>query len=303
MERRDFLKGAAAAAVLAGVMKPLSAAEEKKAEKGDEKLIEVHGEDPAAMFDCAIAELGGMSAFVKPGQSVVIKPNIGWDREAETGADTNPDLVGRIVRRVKEAGASHIFVFDHTCDRDYLSCYKKSGIRAAVEKNGGQMIPGNRQADYRKTEIKGAVALKKAEIHKAILEADVVIDGPVLKHHGGAKMTAAMKNWMGIIWDRRYMHKNGLHQCIADLVLARKPDLCILDAYRVMLTGGPTGRARTSRSVLKKMLLASRDIVALDCAACKLLGASLADVRHIELGGALGIGKLEPSETVVKKLS
>ena len=59
-------------------------------------------------------ELGGIQRFVKKGQSVVVKPNIGWNREPETGANTNPELVNRIVAHCKEAGAKKVYVFDNS---------------------------------------------------------------------------------------------------------------------------------------------------------------------------------------------
>ena len=152
MLRRDFLKGVALTALTAGLLKriPLGAAV-KEGENCD--LAAVRGKSPGDMFDLAIAALGGMGAFVKKGQSVLVKPNIGWNSEPEKGADTNPELVGRIVKRALEAGASKVMVFDHTCDSDWVSCYKRSGIRDAVEQAGGVMITGNDKSAYREVEI------------------------------------------------------------------------------------------------------------------------------------------------------
>ena len=62
-----------------------------------------------------IASLGGMKQFVKPNQTVVIKPNIGWDSAPERAANTNPELVARIVEQCKRAGAKTVYVFDNTC--------------------------------------------------------------------------------------------------------------------------------------------------------------------------------------------
>ena len=96
-------------------------------------MVAIKGGEPAQMFDMGIKELGGMSRFVKKGQSVVIKPNIGWDKPPELGANTNPDLVRRVIEHCKEAGASKIYVFDTTCSPWEMS-YKSSGIAEAAEK-------------------------------------------------------------------------------------------------------------------------------------------------------------------------
>ncbi len=302
MLRRDFLKGVAFTALAAGLLKriPLGAAV-KKDEKCD--LAAVRGGSPGDMFDLAIAELGGMGAFVRKGQKVVVKPNIGWNSLPEEGADTNPELVGRIVKRALEAGAAKVIVFDHTCDADWVSCYKRSGIRDAVEKAGGVMVTGNDKSVYREVEIPGAKVMKKALVHPALLDADVVINVPVLKNHGGATMTCAMKNYMGVVWDRRWMHKNKLEQTIADSVLIRKPDLNVVDASLVMTHGGPTGRSARSRRVRMDSLLASRDILAIDTAAVKMLGVTMPPNRnYLEKAAELQLGERDLKKLKIKRI-
>ncbi len=301
MNRREFLKTAAVSAAALTVLSRLPgnsviAAEAPAAGKATGKgpdLVAVRGGEPAAMFQRAIAEYGGMATFVKPGQKVVVKPNIAWDQPPEMGANTNPELVAEIVRQCLAAGASEVDVFDHTCNA-WRSCYRNSGIEAAVEKAGGKVHTGDREADYREVERPEALRLKKAKIHRLILDADVFINVPVLKHHGGAKMTAAMKNFMGLVWDRGYMHKNDLPQCIADSVLYRKPDLNVVDAYRVMKNHGPRGVNPADVEVVKTLML-SRDIVAVDTAAARVIGFPLEQVPYLKMGERhrLGTMKLE----------
>jgi uncharacterized protein (DUF362 family) len=116
---------------------------------------------------------------------------------------------------------------------------------------------------YTEIDLPHGVALKKAKVHKAWLESDVIINLPILKHHGGARMTAAMKNLMGVIWDRRHYHRTDLHQCIADFTtIDKKPTLNIIDAYSVMMRNGPRG-VSTADLATKKMLLLSTDMVAI----------------------------------------
>ena len=301
MLRRDFLKGFFLTLFGAGVLSriPLGAAVRKE-ENAD--LVAVKGDSPAKMFDLAIAALGGMNAFVRKGQSVLVKPNIGWKTPPRDGADTNPELVGHIVKRALEAGASKVVVFDHTCDRDWSGCYALSGIREAVEKAGGVMVTGNDRSMYRKVKVAGAKRMTEPLVHPALLEADVVINVPVLKSHGGATMTCAMKNYMGVVWDRPWMHRNDLHQSIADSILIRKPDLNVVDASLVMTKGGPTGRSPKTRRVKMNSLLASRDIVAVDTAAMKMLGVKLNEEGHLAKGEALGLGTRDLSKLKIKRI-
>ena len=96
--------------------------------------------------------------------------------------------------------------------------YEGSGVKEAVEKAGGVMVDGGNEGQYVQTENPKAKKFTSAKVHKAVLEADVYITCPPLKHHSGSEMTACMKNVMGTVWDRGAMHKNDLHQCIADAV-------------------------------------------------------------------------------------
>jgi uncharacterized protein (DUF362 family) len=260
----------------------------------------VKGGEPNVMFDKAIEAAGGIKTFVKPGQKVVVKPNIGWDVTPERAADTNPVLVKRIVEHCLKAGAKEVVVFDYTCDNPQR-CYKNSGIEKAVKDAGGQMAPGNVEKYYHEVTIPDGKVLKKVKEHELILESDVFINVPVLKSHGGATLTISMKNLMGIIWDRRYWHQHGLHQCIADFATYRKPDLNVVDAYRILKRNGPRG-VSTADTVLMKALLLSTDMVTVDAAAAKLFGKEPGEIKHIKLAHEMGVGNMNLGEAAIKRI-
>ena len=95
------------------------------------------GKGPDELFRKGIGYMGGMNRFVKKGQSVLVKPNIGWDRTPEYGANTDPVLIGAIVQECLNSGASVVYVFDHTCD-SWQSCYKNSRIEESAKKFRGK---------------------------------------------------------------------------------------------------------------------------------------------------------------------
>jgi uncharacterized protein (DUF362 family) len=306
MERRTFLKSTAVAGIAGGIalnLPAVTSGEKKKtpAKKGKYDLVAVKGGEPEEMFERGIAALGGMKAFVKPGQTVVVKPNIGWARTPEAAANTNPGLVKRIVEHCLKAGAKTVYVLDHTCNA-WKDCYEKSGISKAAEAAGAKVLCGNHQQDYREVDVPEGKSLKKTSIHNVIMDSDVFINVPILKNHGGAVMTCAMKNLMGIVWDRRYFHRNDLQQCIADSVTARTPDLNIVDAYRVMKKGGPRGRSLTDVALMKYQLL-STDIVAVDTAASKILGISTDRIGHLKLGEELKLGTMDIDKLKVERIN
>ena len=263
-------------------------------------LVAVRDGDRVAMLDKALAELGGIGAFVKPGQTVLVKPNIGWDVPPERGANTHPDLVGHLVRLCLAAGAKSVSIFDNPCDEWRLS-YRNSGIEKAAADAGARIVNGRDKSYYREVAIPGGVVLKSAQVHSLVLDSDVFFNVPVLKHHSGARMTAAMKNLMGVVWDRGTYHRDDLHQTIADFLTLRKPTLNILDAYHPMVRNGPRGRT-VEDCVEMRTLLASTDPVALDAAAAKMLGHQPADVRHVRLGAELGLGTMDLAQVDIRRL-
>ena len=306
MDRRQFLRKGFIFSTLAGMYAstigriPAFSATRQAGAGGNYDLVAVRGGEPVEMYRKAMVEMGGMQRFVRRGQTVVVKPNIGWDVSPERAANTNPQLVGAIVEDCLKVGARRVFVFDNTCD-NWQRSYQNSGIEAAVRDAGGQMVPGNLERYYQEVSIPGAQRLKTAKVHEQILNTDVFINVPVLKHHASTSVTIAMKNLMGIVWDRRYWHRNDLHQCIADFCLYRKPDLNIVDAYLVMTQNGPRGTS-TADLALMKSLLISQDIVAIDAASSLLFGTQPRDVGHIRIGEEMNIGTANLETLNIKRV-
>jgi uncharacterized protein (DUF362 family) len=289
--RREFIKTTLAAGAAALALPSLDlAAAPAIAANGAPDLITVKGENRVAMLDRALQAYDGIGTFVKKGQKVVIKPNMGWDVPPERCANTHPDLVARLTKLCFGAGASEVVIFDHTCDA-WEPAYRNSGIAAAAKEAGAQVLPGHDSSYYREVAIPGGVALKRVKIHSAILDSDVFINVPVLKHHGGATMTACMKNLMGMVWDRGAYHRNNLHQCIVDILTVKKPDLNILDAFSPMTRNGPRGRSDADLDRNVRQLLISTDIVAIDVAASRLLGHAADGIAHVRIAAATGIGQ------------
>lgn len=264
-------------------------------------MVAIKGGEAEVMFEKAIASLGGMKAFVKPNQTVVVKPNIGWDSVPEKAADTNPKLVAKIVEHCLRAGAKEVYVFDNTCD-NWQKCYANSGIEKAVKDAGGKIVTGKSESMYQEVELKNAKSLKTAKVHELIMSCDVFINVPVLKHHHSTTVTAAMKNMMGVVWDRGYWHRNDLPQCIADFPTFRKPDLNILDAYKVMKKNGPRGVSIEDTITLKAQLI-STDIVAVDAAAIKLFGVDPSSIAYMGKAVELGLGTMDLDSLNIHRLT
>ena len=296
MKRRNFISTTLKAGLVAGAgLSCLNYASAISSSlfpfSSDYDLAAIKGGEPDAMFDEAIKSLGGMNRFVKKGQTVVVKPNIGWDVSPERAGNTNPALVKQIIKHCFDAGAKDVYVFDHTCD-NWNKCYSNSGIERAVKDANAKIVSGASESYYQDVTIKQGKKLKKTKVHELILESDVFINVPILKNHSSADLTIGMKNLMGNVWDRGYWHSNDLHQCIADFASWKKPDLTVVDAYYVMKKNGPRGVSKEDVVTLKSQIV-STDIVAADAAAAKLFGKNPEDIDHIRIADEMKIGTMK----------
>jgi uncharacterized protein (DUF362 family) len=297
MKRRHFLRNSLGAGLAAGAFMSFGRYEKVLAGKplpprDSYDLVAVMGGEPAAMFDMGIQALGGMGTFISKGQKVLVKPNIGWDVVPEKGADTNPLLVKRVIEHCLKAGAREVYVFDNPCD-NWIRCYKNSCIEQAVKDAGGKIVPGNSESYYQDVTIPNGKNLTKAKVHELVLDSDVFINVPILKNHSSTRLTGALKNMMGVVWDRGYWHRNNLNQCIADYALfSKKPALHIMDAYNVMMRNGPRGVSINDLSNMKSLML-STDWVAIDAAGAKMMGLEPARIEHLALAAGMGVGKID----------
>jgi uncharacterized protein (DUF362 family) len=254
------------------------------------EMVVAQGEDPRALVRRALEELGGIRRFVARGDVVVVKPNIGWDRTPEQAANTNPNVVGEIVRLCLAAGAAKVVVTDVSCNEP-RRCFARSGIAEAARAAGAQVVLPE-ESRFQETDLGGAV-LTSWPVFEPFLSADKMINVPIAKHHGLTGATLGMKNWYGILGGQRGRLHQHINECLADLAAFMRPTLTIIDAYRVLLRNGPTG-GNLEDVLLKKMLLAGTDPVALDAWAAKAYwNLDYHRLPYLKLAADRGLGTYE----------
>lgn len=216
---------------------------------------------PGPATRAAVELLGGMKHFVKPGQRVVIKPNMSFSSPPERGSNTHPEVVREIAVMCKEAGASQILVLDNPL-MTAESCLENSGIRAACNAVGKNMVYAVDESSlFSEVKIPGGKTMNSTDIMKAVIKSNVLISAPVAKSHSATGVSLALKGMMGLVYDRRVMHSRGLNTAIVDICTVLKAHLTVIDATRVLSTRGPHGPGK----VLKEnTVIASRDMVAAD---------------------------------------
>jgi len=231
-----------------------------------------------------------MARFVARGETVVLKPNVAWDRLPEQAATTNPDVVAEMVRLCLAAGAGSVIVADVTCN-DAEACFDRSGIAAAARAAGAEVVLP--QARYfKKIDLKGRT-LGEWPVLEPFLDADKLINIPIAKHHSLTGVTLGMKNWYGLIGgDRSRLHQL-VNESIVDLTAFAKPTLTVLDANRVLMRSGPTGGSLADVEQ-KNTVVASIDPVALDAYAAKAWwNLDVPQLRFLQIAVERGVGRAD----------
>ena len=259
---------------------------------------------PGPATRAAVELLGGMKSFVKPGDKVVIKPNMSYPHKPEKATNTHPEVARELVAMSWEAGASKIRVLDHPYGQDEL-CIKS--IKKACEVFDKGIVHAPTKIDfYKPVQIPKGLSFKKTDVMQDVLEADILIAAPVAKSHFATGVSLSMKGMMGLIWDRMIMHRDhDLDSAIVDLCSLLRPQLVVIDATRVLSDNGPNGPGKVIRM---DTIVASKDMVAADAQTiqmCEWYGKRFepSQIKHIRLAHQRGIGRMDIQNLSMKKIT
>ena len=310
IKRRDFLKTGlmAGGAVLltrqlAGsastMMRPMPYKPPSAGEMPD--IVTISGADPEKGMSSVLEPLGGIGQFVRQGQTVGLLVNSPWKNP---GYFTNPDVALSLANLCLKAGAKEII-----CFREPSQAYWERGLLYDKYKSVIQRFRYG--SEHVETEIPNGIYLKKANVLKELKEVDVFISVPVAKHHAGVIFSGNLKGMMGASssetnrnmhspeGDYTYDKHEYLAQCIADLNLVRKPDLCIMDATECGINNGPSGPGETVRP---GKIIAGKDPVAIDIYAAGLIGLFPDDILTVRFAAKHGWGELDPDKVKLLEL-
>jgi uncharacterized protein (DUF362 family) len=300
VSRRQFLTSAAATAGVARGAAGAGGAAAGAAPSAAPSLAVAHYAHPAAapeaiaeearrLTRAAIGALGGMGRFVSKGNTVWVKPNIGWDRRPEQAATSNPDVVATVVELCYQAGAARVTVGDNPCVSP-LASFARSGIQAAALKAGARCFYMD-DRKFRRMAIRGRI-LKEWEIYTEAVEATRLVNVFIPKQHSLTKATLGMKNLMGLAGGARNRFHQDIAGTLADLAAFLHPQLIVLDAVRVLAANGPTG-GNTSDVRRKDTVAAGVDQVAMDAYGATLLGLRPAEIGFISEAQRRGLGTMD----------
>ena len=250
--------------------------------------------------DMVRAAVGGLSSsqgikqFITLGDTVLIKPNVGFDRAPYLGATTNPEVVRWVIRLCREAGALKVLVADNPIESPD-ACFAKSRIKQVAQAEGAKVVlPAQTYfetlviRDNAPDPSRGEALERWPVFYRPLAQATKVIGVAPIKDHNLCSASMNLKNWYGLLGGRRNQFHQAIHNIISDLGMMISPTLVIADATRVMMKNGPTGGrisdTKPGGELGRPAIVASVDPVACD-AWCyhHLLGRDPARLAYLEL--------------------
>jgi uncharacterized protein (DUF362 family) len=298
MKRRTFIKKATLGTAAAGMV-PFSL----KAMQNDATVIPdvvwIENGEPEQLINAALYEMGGIEKYIKQGDVVVIKPNIGWDRAPQFAANTNTLLIKELSRLCFSAGAKQVKIFDRSCNNE-RRCYHNSQIEETASDTGADVIH-IRPNKFVQHKIKNGRIIKEWPIYGEYFEADKIINVPVAKHHSLSRVSLGLKNLMGVMGGNRGVLHSDFDQKLIDIDADILPTMTIIDAYRVLTGNGPGGGNLSDVSLRKSLILSTCTVTA-DLAGLDLFGLHLNQVGHLKEALSRKLNKFDPQSYNLKKI-
>ncbi len=252
-----------------------------------------------ALVSEAIDQLGGFGSFVKPGQTVLIKPNNTVFYSAEEGCTTDPMVVGALIRLANKAGAAKVEVAESSGGFfSSLDCMRITGIAAIAEKYGAKLVDlGSDKVPNRRVPVPHGRIIQHVPLPAPLLDADVVIDCPKAKNHHIEPISCALKNWVGTVNQNWREYNHGDEEMIGrfmDIMTVVRPSLCVVDALIAGEGDGPIANLPRWCGCI----VASTDPVATDVTVAKLLGHDWRKLHFAEEAELRGLGVRDPIDYV-----
>ncbi|HEX6125363.1 MAG TPA: DUF362 domain-containing protein [Pyrinomonadaceae bacterium] len=237
----------------------------------------------------ALEHFGGIERFVKPGDNVLIKPNLTVFYSAEEGCTTDPLVIGALLRLAREAGAARVQVAESSGGTfSSIECMEITGVAAVAESEGAELVDlGSNDTPNRLVPIPDGRVIRECPLPAPLLDADVIINVPKAKNHHIEPITGALKNWVGAVNQDWRNHNHGDEEHIPrfmDIMTVTRPTLCVVDALIAGEGDGPIA----NQPRWCGCILASTDPVAIDVTIARLLGHDpepLNFAREAELRG------------------
>ena len=234
--------------------------------------------------------LGGVTNLIEPNSTVVLKPNAGHAAPPEFAVCTHPETVRAVIREVRKANPKRIVIAESAAvGCDTMECYEACGITKVAEEEGVELYDIKREKDLINVAVRGYRSnISHVKLPKLLLEAEHIINLPILKAHASMVFSGALKNIKGVVQDQVHttMHRQNLTMAMMDVWSVCKPDLNIMDVMSAASGYSP----HTPTPIELDCVMGSKDPVALDRIACELTGIDPDGVSYFKVADEVGLG-------------
>jgi uncharacterized protein (DUF362 family) len=254
----------------------------------DRRMSIVRGNNRSETLELALKSIGGMQAFIKKGDRVLLKVNAAFASAPMLCATTHPDMVRAITRLCFNAGAASVTVTDNPIN-DPASCFRLTGIEQAA-RSAGATVTFPQKEFFKPFNLAEAQLIRNWPVlYEPLSRVDKIIGtAPVKDHHrSGASMI--MKNWYGLLGGRRNIFHQDIHTIIKELAMMIRPTLVVLDGTTTMMRNGPTGGSLSDLKETQTMIV-STDQVAADAFGATLLDKAVDELAFIKKAEAMKLG-------------
>ena len=264
-----------------------------------------HGKDVQENVTRVFDMMGGVTKMIEPNSTVVLKPNAGHAAPPEFAVCTHPETVRAVIREVKKANPKRIIIAEAAAvGCDTIECYEACGIAKVAEEEGVELVDIKRDKDLINVAVRGYRSnISHVKLPRLLLEAEHIINLPILKAHASMVFSGALKNIKGVVQDQVHttMHRQNLTMAMMDVWSVCKPDLNIMDVMSAASGYSP----HTPTPIELDCVMGSKDPVALDRIACELTGIDPDGVDYFRVADEVGLGnsKEEDIEVVGDKVA
>lgn len=253
----------------------------------------------------AVALAGGFESIIRKGDRVVLKPNIFSPQMPPI--TTDPRTMAALVKLALEAGAGEVIAAEgrsistakyRKANNTTRACSEFIGMTQAVEAAGGRMV-FLEEEEFTEVEVPNGKVFKTVRTPKIILDADVLINVPAMKIHSLTYVTLGIKNFHGIISDEDKLFGHSYRELpakLTDFFRVRKPDMTVISG----IVGLESDHAEEGNPVDMGLIIAGKDVVAVDAVTCAVMGFDPFEVDTTRLAHEFGLGVGDLNDIEVK---
>lgn len=250
---------------------------------GKTSVIIVRGKNPRLMSKQALGLLNAEVVF-SPEDRVLIKPNCVLPKPPSTGVTTDAHLVEGIIDFARACGVVDITIGEGG-NPGTDKAFDITGLREVATRHNVPLVNLNKDEGV-EVKIPRGKTLRSVVVARRVLESTCIVNVPKLKIHHMAQVTLSIKNLMGaIVGDRGAIMHTNIDAKLVDLASVIRPKLNVIDG----LVGAERDETH-GNPIPMDIIIAGRDMVAVDAVGSAVMGIDPQTVRHVRLAAERGLG-------------